>query len=385
MNAEIDSRHIAQETPPQDTFIAPSIDESRVVAGQSYAYYSSVPKILTAEDVSSTECVLGIDEAGRGPVLGLSPFSTSSNAKSSCSKSHPESKLTCGRTGPMVYACLYLPVTLHRSLLAERHHFDDSKALTPQTRSNLMRSLCSASTDLYHACGWAVNVMSARDISAGMLRPMGPYNLNAQAMDATVELIRGVLAQGVNVKEMYVDTIGAPQTYQNKLSRIFPNIAITVAKKADSLYPCVSAASVCAKVTRDAALEVCHRVVMSSAAVVAPGGAADRGAGEESSSAADGWGSGYPSDARCSTWLRQNMDPVFGWGNECRFSWSTAKDMLEGVGGGGGPGTVKVDWPDPDADDGGMRLGHYFYNTKQSGPKHEMEDWYGTAVPDQVF
>ena len=95
--------------------------------------------------------------------------------------------------------------------------------------------------------------MSARDISAGMLKPAGTYNLNAQAMDATIELIKEVFAKRVNVKEMYIDTIGSPEDYQRKLQRVFPTTKITVAKKAPSLYPCVSAASLCAKVTRDAA------------------------------------------------------------------------------------------------------------------------------------
>ncbi len=271
----------------------------------------------------------------------------------------------------MVYALLYLPLASHRSLLAETHHFDDSKVLTPTVRSNLMQALCTPDTSLYQSCGWATKVMSARDISAGMLKPVGTYNLNAQAMDATIELIKGVFAKGVNVKEIYIDTIGSPQTYQKKLERIFPTTMITVAKKADSLYPCVSAASVCAKVTRDTALEVSYQAYTSSSSKD----------DDEPAVVADGWGSGYPSDARCSNWLKRNMDPLFGWGNECRFSWGTAKDLLEAKGGG-----AKVDWPVED-DEETMRLTNFFSTTsnEEDGAGGEIAIWFGRPVGEEVF
>lgn len=271
----------------------------------------------------------------------------------------------------MVYALLYLPLTSHRALLADTYHFDDSKVLTPAVRSNLMQALCTPDTALYKSCGWATKVMSARDISAGMLKPLGSYNLNAQAMDATIELIKGVFAKGINVKEIYIDTIGSPQVYQKKLERIFPTTMITVAKKADSLYPCVSAASVCAKVTRDAALEV------SYSAYTAP----EPESGDEHAMTTPGWGSGYPSDARCSDWLKQNMDPVFGWGSECRFSWGTAKDLLEAKG-----GAVRVGWPLED-DEEMVPLTNYF-STKCDEDEtagDEIAIWFGRPLEEELF
>ena len=47
---------------------------------------------------------------------------------------------------------------------------------------------------------------------------------------------------------MFVDTVGDAERYEEKLSRLFPSIQFCVRKKADSLFPVVSAASICAKV-----------------------------------------------------------------------------------------------------------------------------------------
>ena len=328
-------------------FIPPSVKDHKdaLVSGESYAHYSEIPETVTLRTHASsdpgTPCVLGVDEAGRGPVIG-----------------------------PMVYGVYYLPIDIQQSLLAETYHFDDSKVLTPAVRANLMKAVCTHDHDLFKRSGWAIKSLSARDIGAGMLKFGGSYNLNAQAMDATVELIRGVVNRGVNLSEVYVDTIGKPSVYQKKLELIFPTIKITVEKKADSLFPCVSAASVVAKVTRDvsceALLEAYQRQQLASS--------------DDSSVT---WGSGYPSDARCVSWLKSEIDPVWGFGNECRFSWGTVKDMLEQK---GGPGR-RADWPD-DADEENVRVSQYFSLNGPSGPKtekDELQTWFGTGVGEEAF
>lgn len=292
----------------------------------------------------------------------------------------------------MVYATFYLPLALETPLLKTTHAFTDSKALTPATRTHLMRTLCTPTTDLHTSCGWATRVISARDISSGMLRAHGSYNLNAQAMDATIALVHAVLAAGVNATHIFVDTIGRPETYQRALERVFPSKRITVAKKADSLYPCVSAASVCAKVTRDVALEVAYTAYAGrhkkEGVVVADG---------------EGWGSGYPSDARTTAWLRHNMHPLFGWGSECRFSWGTAQELLEGkpiAGRRPDPraGGCRVEWFDADADadadaddeddHAAMKLTAFYHGGAASAKTDVWEargplaNWFGTPATD---
>lgn len=59
---------IAQETPAQDVFVPPSIHKGDILRGESYTHHSGIPQTLS-EDMS-VECCIGIDEAGRGPVLG---------------------------------------------------------------------------------------------------------------------------------------------------------------------------------------------------------------------------------------------------------------------------------------------------------------------------
>ena len=247
-----------------------------------------------------------------------------------------------------------------------------------------MTQVCTPSTALHDSCGWAIRSLSAADIGAGMLSKQ-QYNLNAQAMDATIDLIKGIMESGVNVKEVYIDTIGQPEVYQRRLEKVFPTTRVRVEKKADSLFPVVSAASVVAKVTRDVSCEVLweeYKRLQDE----------DGGEYEESVSEVVGWGSGYPSDARCVSWLKSDIDPLFGWGGECRLSWGTVKDLLEAK----GVGNVKVEWPVA-GDDENMQLSNYFsLNESHLGgaggggggtktEEDELRNWFGTRVGQEAF
>jgi ribonuclease H2 subunit A len=100
-----------------------------------------------------------------------------------------------------------------------------------------------------------------------------PTNLNRQSEEATVLLIREVIQSGIQLSEVlcpfasisrarssgnvqvFVDALGTTTTYEAYLSSLFPGINFTVTTKADSKFKIVGAASVAAKVTRDACVD----------------------------------------------------------------------------------------------------------------------------------
>lgn len=65
---QIEPQNVADETPAENVFIPPSIDKGRVLSGESYTHHSAIPEAVSSD--ATTGCVLGVDEAGRGPVLG---------------------------------------------------------------------------------------------------------------------------------------------------------------------------------------------------------------------------------------------------------------------------------------------------------------------------
>jgi ribonuclease H2 subunit A len=238
----------------------------------SNIYFSAIPEICKTE-----KCILGVDEAGRGPVLG-----------------------------PMVYGIAFCPVSKQK--LLKDLGCADSKQLTEDQRDEIF--INANQKDYSSECtGWAVDIISPSEISTSMFRRV-KRSLNEVSMESAISLIKKAIELEVNVAEVYVDTVGPPEKYQAKLQLIFPKIKITVAKKADSTYPIVSLASICAKVSRDHALKVWK----FREGIEVP---------------EDGFGSGYPGDPVTKRFLH-TCEPVFGYPRIVRFSWSTAVNALNG-------------------------------------------------------
>ncbi|GCB71244.1 hypothetical protein scyTo_0008790 [Scyliorhinus torazame] len=205
--------------------------------------------------------------------------------------------------GPMVYGICYCLLSKQQWLVELK--VADSKTLTEKEREKLFAKLDEANDFI----GWALQVLSPNLISNTM-QQRTKYNLNALSHDAAIGLIQYALDSGVQVKEVYVDTVGPAEKYEAKLKERFPGLEVTVRSKADSLFPIVSAASICAKVARD-------RIVQSWKFV------------EDLGDISMDYGSGYPNDPKTKDWLDKQLDPVFGFPQFVRFSWSTAQVILD--------------------------------------------------------
>lgn len=204
----------------------------------------------------------------------------------------------------MVYGIAFCPIG--KKDVLKKLGFADSKQLTEEKREVIFDEM-NQKDYATESIGWAVEVISPNDICMSMLRRT-KRSLNEVSMDSAIGLINKAIDAGVNIAEVYVDTVGPPEKYQAKLKQIFPKFKITVAKKADSTYPIVSAASICAKVSRDHALKVwIFREGMESGI---------------------NFGSGYPGDPTTKNFLG-TYELVFGFPRLVRFSWSTAGKALE--------------------------------------------------------
>ncbi|BBG96841.1 Polynucleotidyl transferase, ribonuclease H-like superfamily protein, partial [Prunus dulcis] len=199
-------------------------------------------------------------------------------------------KLAEALTGPMVYGCLYCARSYEKTLSSL--NFADSKTLKEEKREELFENLKA-------------------DESIGGLNKI---NLNEISHDSAIGLIIKVLNMGVLLTEVYVDTVGDAEKYRTKLSERFPAVKFVVAKKADSIYPVVSGASIVAKVTRDRALR-------------------DWVLEETAEDLHKNFGSGYPGDPNTKAWLQHHKHLVFGFPTLVRFSWGTCtpyfKDIVE--------------------------------------------------------
>ncbi|XP_062091756.1 ribonuclease H2 subunit A isoform X2 [Humulus lupulus] len=117
---------------------------------------------------ASEPCIMGIDEAGRGPVLG-----------------------------PMVYGCLYCARSYQKTL--STLEFADSKTLKEEKREELFENLKAD-----ESIGWDVDIIDPRELSAKMLKK-DKINLNEISHESAIGLITKALNKGILLTEVTRD------------------------------------------------------------------------------------------------------------------------------------------------------------------------------------
>ncbi|MCE4615500.1 MAG: ribonuclease HII [Aeropyrum sp.] len=200
---------------------------------------------------------VGVDEAGRGSVVG-----------------------------ELVVAA-YAARTSEKRLL-EEIGVRDSKVLTAARRLYIYR-------DLKGVGFFTVQAIPAREIDR--------ENINRLVTRAIARLVSRVMAHyGYLPTSIVIDRYGDEGGVVDALTALgVQRSSIIVEEKADTKYPVVSAASIVAKVVRDARIEVLRRLHGVR-------------------------GSGYPSDPETREWLAE----VFRRGGRpsyVRYSWETVKKL----------------------------------------------------------
>lgn len=228
-------------------------------------------KVTFPDELKNIPLEMGIDEAGRGPAVG-----------------------------PMIYTGAVAPLGYKWP-----DEINDSKQLTAEKREELFEMMKSL------PIGFSTRVLSAEEISAQQTALVEPaISLNTISHRAARDIVKSFLNAGLKVQALFVDTVGKSDTYQDWLKSQFPDIDITVSSKADGKFKVVGAASICAKVTRDKLLDEFEFV-------------------EPGITATKDYGSGYPSDPKLVSWLKDNFDNVFGYPSIARFDWKPVKSMFE--------------------------------------------------------
>ncbi|EYC17784.1 hypothetical protein Y032_0029g1871 [Ancylostoma ceylanicum] len=129
-------------------------------------------------------CILGIDEAGRGPVLG-----------------------------PMVYGCAISPVSNEDEL--RQLGVADSKALTEAKREEIFDTM-NSDESTKQIVAYAISCLSAQYISTSMLKRC-KHSLNEISHEAAISLIQDALQSKVNVVELRKEKFSRHITYVLKV------------------------------------------------------------------------------------------------------------------------------------------------------------------------
>lgn len=207
-------------------------------------------------------------------------------------------------------------------------HCIDSKQLTAEKREHLLGDIQAADS-----IGYVIRTLSPKEISANMLQT-NPFNLNEMSHKAAMDMIRELLRMKVKVTEVFIDTVGDPEKYENKLQAAFSftTIKFKVSKKADALFKCVSAASIVAKVLIYPSFHTRHAVITLLRIMHGKKPTWRENRSEQRDLAIRvvlSFCTVFSLDPTTKAFLANCIHPVFGFPTFIRFSWSTIPKLIQ--------------------------------------------------------
>jgi len=215
--------------------------------------------------------ILGIDEAGRGPVIG-----------------------------PLVIAgCLTTPEI---DLSLKELGIKDSKLILPKKREMLFEIVKQK------VLAWEIIVVYPDEIDAALNNP--DLNLNKLEAITSSKIIKLVIEKkGNNFSVMLDSPTNTPAPYIEFVNKLIQNkVKVNAEIKADLNYPSVSAASILAKVTRDKIIKKMESEVIRNIGKIEIG-------------------SGYPADPKTKFFVDKYWNKIdFVKGGFFRKTWSTWKN-----------------------------------------------------------
>jgi ribonuclease HII len=209
--------------------------------------------------------IAGVDDAGRGPIIG-----------------------------PLVIAGVLLPADHIRQLISMG--VKDSKMLTPSTRTELAKRIKLIAKQV------SVREIQPRDIDEVVLHGARLRKLNFMEAKVMAEVINELRPTEVYVDASDVNEKRYGENIREFLSNDLKKIRMVSEHHADRTYPAVAAASIIAKVHRDAAIAQLHQEYGD-------------------------FGSGYITDPKTMKFLRSYRLEHDRFPPIVRISWKTAKEI----------------------------------------------------------
>ena len=242
---------------------------------------------------------IGIDETGRGPVLGYMNY------------------------------CLFF--TDDKKNL-EKMYLKDSKILSADNRKRIVENI-----DNNDNFGYMIYCMSPKTISKNMANKI---NLNKLAFFCIESIFKVFKKNDIKILSVISDTLGPEKTMKDKIIEMIGIKNVIVEKKADSNHKIVSAASIVAKVSRDMLLENFYskkcKGNIKNFAIKDLNNINDivdihydKNIVDERFKNDYSYNSGYPMDEFTVKWLKNNFSKTYGFPDIVRTSWETAKVYLK--------------------------------------------------------